>query len=349
MMITKCQVLRPESRGPGAGTRDSVNILEITESQLPSSSCQDSGLPAPGSQESGLSDLQYVHLSEINKCAGNPESRQPELGSWDSVNILEITDSQLLSSGCRDSGLPAPGSRDAGVGTRCRQPGVPAAGTRELGVGDLQNVHQLPAPEFWLPGLRVAGTWESGLGTRDSSQVPGAGNPESQQPELRSRESVNILEITESQVPSPGSQNLGVGDLQNVNILEITNSRLPSSGCRDSGSPAPDTQDSVCGTQNFRLEVIHINHICLFLKDEHIGDHRVVTPNSRVPAAGTPGCRHPGVGSRESQLGDLQNVHLSEITNVNILEITDSQLPTPGCRQPGVPAAGTQESGVTTW
>ncbi|KAG1884755.1 hypothetical protein F4604DRAFT_1676847 [Suillus subluteus] len=140
MMITKCQVLRPESRGPGAGTRDSVNILEITESQLPSSSCQDSGLPAPGSQELGLSDLQYVHLSEINKCAGNPESQQPELGS---------------------------------------------------------------------------------------------------------RESVNILEITESQVPSPGSQNLGVGDLQNVNILEITNSRLPSSGCRDSGSPAPDTQDSV--------------------------------------------------------------------------------------------------------
>ncbi|KAG1889252.1 hypothetical protein F4604DRAFT_1673933 [Suillus subluteus] len=118
MMITKCQVLRPESRGPGAGTRDSVNILEITESQLLSSSCQDSGLPAPRSQESGLSDLQYVHLSEINKCAGNPESRQPELGSWDSVNILEITDSQLLSSGCRDSGLPAPGSRDAGVGTR---------------------------------------------------------------------------------------------------------------------------------------------------------------------------------------------------------------------------------------
>ncbi|KAG1837294.1 hypothetical protein F4604DRAFT_1692352 [Suillus subluteus] len=311
MMITKCQVLRPESRGPGAGTWDSVNILEITESQLPSSSCQDSGLPAPGSQESGLSDLQYVHLSEINKCAGNPESRQPELGSWDSVNILEITDSQLLSSGCRDSGLPAPGSRDAGVGTRSRVLAAGTSGCRHLGVG----------------------TWDAGLGDLQYVHLSEinkcAGNPESQQPELGSRESVNILEITESQVPSPGSQNLGVGDLQNVNILEITDSRLPSSGCRDSGSPAPDTQDSVC--------------------DEHIGDHRVVTPNSRVPAAGTPGCRHPGVGSRESQLGDLQNVHLSEITNVNILEITDSQLPTPGCRQPGVPAAGTQESGVTTW
>ncbi|KAG1884737.1 hypothetical protein F4604DRAFT_1676829 [Suillus subluteus] len=335
MMITKCQVLRPESRGPGAGTWDSVNILEITESQLPSSSCQDSGLPAPGSQESGLSDLQYVHLSEINKCAGNPESRQPELGSWDSVNILEITDSQVLAAG-------TPGCRHLGVGMR------------ELGLGDLQYVHLSEInkcagnPESQQPELgsqesvnileitdsQVLAAGTRNLGLSDLQYVhlseinKCAGNPESQQPELRSRESVNILEITESQLPSPGSQNLGVGDLQNVNILEITDSRLPSSGCRDSGSPAPDTQDSVC--------------------DEHIGDHRVVTPNSRVPAAGTPGCRHPGVRSRESQLGDLQNVHLSEITNVNILEITDSQLPTPGCRQPGVPAAGTRELGVTT-
>ncbi|KAG1866710.1 hypothetical protein F4604DRAFT_1682782 [Suillus subluteus] len=195
-------------------------------------------------QELGLGDLQYVHLSEINKCAGNPESQQPELGSEH--------------------------------------------------FGD----HQLPAPKFWLPGLRVAGTWESGLGTWDAglgdlqyvhlSEINKcAGNPESQQPELGSQESVNILEITESQVPSPasqvpatqspGSQNLGVGDLQNVHLSEIN-------------------------------------------KCEHFGDHRLLTPEFRL-------------------LG-LQ---------MNILEITDSQLPTPGCRQPGVPAAGTQESGVTTW
>ncbi|KAG1853512.1 hypothetical protein F4604DRAFT_1686316 [Suillus subluteus] len=283
MMITKCQVLRPESRGPGAGTQDSVNILEITESQLLSSSCQDSGLPAPGSQELGLSDLQYVHLSEINKCAGNPESRQPELRSWDSVNILEITDSQLLSSGCRDSGLPAPRSQDAGVGTRCRQPGVPAAGTQESGVGDLQNVHlseikkcehfgdhQLPAPEFWLPGLQVAGTWESGLGTRDSvlaTQSPSSQNsgvrsehigdhrvpsPESRLPGAGNPESrqpeLGSEDFGDYRVPTPefrlpGLRVAGTGE-SGMNILEITDSQLPTPGCRQPGVPAAGTQES---------------------------------------------------------------------------------------------------------
>ncbi|KAG1858079.1 hypothetical protein F4604DRAFT_1680762 [Suillus subluteus] len=231
----------------------------------------------------------------------SPEARVLRSRSRDSGLSEHFGDYRVPTPKFQLPGLRVAGTQESGVRTQCRQPGVPAAGTRELRLGEHFGDHRLPTPEFWLPGLRVAGTRESGRGSWDSSQVPGAGNPESQQPELGSQESVNILEITESQVPSPaswvpatrspGSQNLGVGDLQNVHLSEIN-------------------------------------------KCEHFGDHRLPTPNSRVPAAGTPGRQH---------------LTLRTQYVMNILEITDSQLPTPGCWQPGVLAAGTQESGVTTW
>ncbi|KAG1854886.1 hypothetical protein F4604DRAFT_1685898 [Suillus subluteus] len=45
---------------------------------------------------------------------------------------------------------------------------VPRSRSRDLGLSEHFGDYRVLTPKFWLPGLRVASTWESGVGTWDS-------------------------------------------------------------------------------------------------------------------------------------------------------------------------------------
>ncbi|KAG1870783.1 hypothetical protein F4604DRAFT_1681659 [Suillus subluteus] len=256
------RVVTPDSRLPSSGcrdsglpapgTRDSMNILEITESvtpdsrvpaagtpgcrhpvgsqspsrdsRLPSAGCRDSGLPAPGSRESChiLTPDSWVPATRRpgnrNSGVGSQESR---LGDLQNVHLSEIKKYEHIG----DHRVVTPDSRVPAAGTPgCRHPGV---GSWELGLDNLQYVHLSEIKNV----IDMYHFQFEILNAPTESRVPGAGNPESWQPEL-------------------GSQESRLGDLQYVNILEITESRLPSSGFRDSGLPAPGTRASVLATRS---------------------------------------------------------------------------------------------------
>ncbi|KAG1856785.1 hypothetical protein F4604DRAFT_1685425 [Suillus subluteus] len=115
----------PDSGHPAPGTQDSVNILEITESRLPTPGCRVQGFKSRylglGTWDSGL----RTHLS-----ISSPEPRVPE------------PKCRVPSSGCRVPGLQeprlrAPGTRHSGLmkNLEITESQVPGIGARvpELG------------------------------------------------------------------------------------------------------------------------------------------------------------------------------------------------------------------------
>ncbi|KAG1870328.1 hypothetical protein F4604DRAFT_1681895 [Suillus subluteus] len=196
---------------------------------------------------------------------------------------------------------------------------VPRSRSWDSGLSEHFGDYRVLTPEFRLPGLRVASTCEWGVGTRRDSRLPSSGCQDSGLPAPGTRDSVNILEIIESQLPTPDS-------------------RVPA-------TRRPGSRNSGVGSQESRLGDLQNVHLSEIKKYEHIGDHRVVTPDSRVPAAGTPGCRHPGVGSWELGLKiQIGNEHIGDHRVVT----SDSRLPSAGCRDSGLPAPGSRELGVGT-